>query len=236
MELSFKDILRIIKKNIIYIIVVSLVAACGAFFVTKCFITKTYTSTVKLYVEATYDTVTSYDNLQSYNYAEKLVSTYMQMLDTNKFYTAVSNELDGKYTSAQLSGMVVFSPIEDTEVFEADVTSSNPAEAKKIAEAVAKIAPITILSLNDDAQLKIVDEPTLPTTPTSPNTTKNVLIAFFAGMLIALIIAFLRDFFDVKIKYNEEMTTICGLPILAAVPDFSYFEGNKNYDDYESYE
>ena len=50
MEFSFKDILRIIKKNIIFIVVVSLVCAAGSFVVTKFVVKKTYTATVKLHV------------------------------------------------------------------------------------------------------------------------------------------------------------------------------------------
>jgi capsular polysaccharide biosynthesis protein len=237
LEISLKDILQVIKKNLIFIIVISLIASCGAFFVTKFFITKTYTSSVKLYVETTYDTSSSYENLQSYTYAEKLVQTYMQMLDTNSFYSDVAQELEDKYTASQLNHMINFSAIEDTEVFEADVVTTNPTEAKQIADAVANVAPKTILNLNDKAELKIVDEPTIPTAPTSPNTTKNVLVAFMAGLVIALIISFVRDFLDVKVKYNKDMTTLCELPILAAIPDFAYYTDNskKEAKSYEGY-
>ena len=46
------------------------------------------------------------------------------------------------------------------------------------------------------------------------------MIAFAAGLIISLIISFVRDFLDVKIKYNDEMTTVLDLPLLAAIPDF----------------
>ena len=38
---------------------------------------------------------------------------------------------------------------------------------------------------------------------------------------MSLIFAFARDYFDVKIKYDYEMTVLCGLPVLAAVPEFN---------------
>ena len=104
--------------------------------------------------------------------------------------------------------MIKFESIENTEVFKAIVTSSSPYEAKNIGDAIAKTAPDTIANVKDNAKLKIVDEATVPKEPTSPNVIKNVLIAFAAGLIISLIISFVRDFLDVKIKYNEEMTTI----------------------------
>ena len=50
MEISFKDITRVIKKNIVFILVVSCLFAIISVFVTTFFIQKTYTSSVKLYV------------------------------------------------------------------------------------------------------------------------------------------------------------------------------------------
>lgn len=224
MEISFKDILRIIKKNIAMIVIISLIFAVCSFFVTTFFISKTYTTSVKLYVSADYTDSNVGNDLNTYNYTSKLVATYIQMLDTNKFFTEVSKELNEKYTASQLQEMVTFTSVENTEVFKASVISKSPTEAKNIADAVAKTAPKTISELLvNNYQLKIVDEATIPKAPTSPNVTRNVLIAFFAGLVISLIFSFTHDYFDVKIKYNEEMTTLCDVPVLAAIPDFEYF-------------
>lgn len=229
MEFSFKDIFNTIKKSIVIILVVSLLCSVCSFFVTTFFIKKTYTSTVKLYVSTDSKGSTSYEDLQSYNYASKLVATYIQMLNTNNFYSAVSDELSEKYTASQLKGMISFRGIEDTEVFEAIVVSESPTEAKVIADAVAKTAPNTISSIfKNDTELKIVDEATVPKAPTSPNVSKNVLIAFFIGLVVSLIFAFVRDYLDIKIKYDPEMTTIANLPVLAAIPDFEAFSAKTS--------
>lgn len=228
MEISFKDILRIIRKNLIFIIIASLLFSVCSFFITKFFIKKTYTATVKLYVSTDYKNSNSgYEDLSAYNYSSKLVATYIELLDTNNFYEAVSKTLNSKYTASELKSMVKFTSVEETEVFKADVTSDSPAEAKNIADAVAKTAPGTISEiLSNNSTLKIVDEATTPQNPTSPNVTKNVLIALLIGLVISLVIAFIRDYFDVKIKYDDDMTTINDVPVLAAIPDFEYFAKN----------
>ncbi len=234
MEISFKDVLRIIRKNIAMILIVSLIFGVCSFFVTNFFIKKTYTTYVKLYVSADYQDANAGNDLSTYQYTSKLVATYIQMLDTNSFFTAVSKELNEKYTPSQLQAMVSFTSVENTEVFKASVVSTSPTEAKSVADAVAVTAPKTISELLvSNYQLKIVDEATIPKQPTSPNVTRNVLIAFFAGLVISLVFSFTRDYFDVKIKYDEEMTTLCGLPVLAAIPDFEYFtdKASKNPSD-----
>ena len=229
MEISFKYIFNIIKKSTAVILVVSLLFAVCSFFVTSFFIKKTYTATVKLYVSTDNKSSSGYDDLNSYNYASKLVATYIQMLNTNNFFTNVSEELSEKYTATELKSMITFTGIDNTEVFEASVVSDSPTEAKKIADAVAATAPTTISELlKNNAQLKIVDEAVVPKEPTSPNVSRNVIIAFLIGIVASLIFAFVRDYFDVKIKYDEEMTTLANLPILAAIPDFEAFSSAVN--------
>lgn len=226
MEFSFKDIWRIIKKNIVFIVAVTLAFALCAFVGTKFLVKETYATSVKLYVSTSHDSSSGYDSLQSHNYAQNIVATYIEMLDSNRFYTAVAEQLENEYTASQLKGMISFTRIEDTEVFKANVTCNSPEEAKKIADAVAVKAPETIALLKNEAQLKIVDEAVLPTTPASPNVSRNVMVAFMAGLILSLIIVFVRDYFDVKIKYNEEMTTLCKVPVLGAIPDFELYAHN----------
>lgn len=78
MEISFKDITRVIKKNIVFILVVSCLFAIISVFVTTFFIQKTYTSSVKLYVETNYNTSSAMEDNQSVNYAKNLVLTYIE--------------------------------------------------------------------------------------------------------------------------------------------------------------
>ncbi len=221
MEITFKDILNIIKKNVLLIVIVSVILAMVTFIFTSCFVPEEYTSKVKLYVETNADSSqTNYNALNSMNYAKSVVPTYIEMLETTKFYSEVSKTLEDKYTPSQLSQKITFKAIEDTEVFEAVVVDENPTEAKAIADAVAQTAPEILANFNDNANLKVVDDATLPKSPSSPNVAKNVLIAFAAGVVLSLIFAFGQEFFDTRIKYNNEMTEILGIPVLSAVPDF----------------
>lgn len=239
MEISFKDILNIIKKNILIITAVSLVLVIASFVFTSCFVEKEYTSKVKLYVETHADSNQgNYNALNSMNYAKNVVPTYIEMLETTKFYSQVASAIGGKYTPSQLSQKITFKPVEDTEVFEAIVVDENPTQAKDIADAVAQTAPDALASFNDNANLKVVDDATLPKSPSSPNVAKNVLLAFAAGVVLSLIFAFAREFFDTKIKYDHEMTEILGIPVLAAIPDFEKSlikaKQSKNKEEYRN--
>ena len=192
-----------------------MVFSLGSFFVTNFLVTKHYTSTISLYVE-TVDLQPDSQNSAIYslnmqNYALKLVNTYIRMLDTNTFYTKLATELNDKYTPDELSKMISYKSDETTEVF--DVS--------------AEVAPETISNLKSNAKLKVCDEAQLPTKPSSPSLSRNVIIAFAIGLLLALVVSFIRHFLDKKIKYDDEMTTILDIPVLAAIPSFDTYINQK---------
>lgn len=219
---SLSDVWNIIKKNAAIIIVVTLICAVGSFFVTRYFIPKSYTSSIQLYVDTSTDSEkkSSYNVLYEQTYAQNLVTTYIKMLNTNTFYSELSEQINNKYTAKQLSEMVSFSSDEKTEIFDVKVTSHSPNDSKLIADAVGEIAPEAISRLKSKATLKIVDYAQLPTTPSSPSEKKNVIIAFIAGLIVSVGISLLRAFLDKKMRYNENMTMIGDIPILAAIPKF----------------
>ena len=238
-EFSIKDLFNTFVHGLWIMLTVAVVFAVVAFGFSKYFIPKTYTSTVKLYVETSKKGESSYNDLSSYNLATNLVNTYIEMLQTNNFYEKVANNLDNKYTVSQIGSMVSFSNESETEVFTASIVAKSPTEAKIVADSVADVAPNVISALEDNANLKIVDNATIPAYPTSPNVTKNTILAFAFGFLLALIYVFVKEALNIKIKYNQDMLEIENIPILAAIPDFSLSsiklgENNTNTDTNES--
>ncbi len=224
-EISFGEIFKVLKRGFWKMVICAVAFALAAFAVFNYFVPKKYTSSVKLYVETA--TSTSKDNpMGDYNYATALVNTYVQMLSTNNFYEKLAASLDGRYTASELSKTVTFKNGSDedgvhTEVFSATVVAKSPTEAKVIADSVADTAPGVIAALkNNDTELKIVDNATIPTKPSSPNVMANTIIAAIAGFAIMLAFLFMRELLDNKIKYSPELTELNGLPILCAVPDF----------------
>lgn len=222
-EISLKDLFKTFKNGFWVIIVTAIVAAVIAYGYTSIFIPKSYTSEVKFYVDTTNSGEGAQSELSARTLAYQLVSTYIEMLDTNNFYEGLSDDLDNKYSSSQLSKTVSFNYDQNakTELFSARVNAASATEAKVIADSVAEVAPHIISDIrSDSAELKIVDKPQIPDKPSSPNVLRNTLIAFAAGFAIALIYVFAREALDNKIKYTSELIEINGIPVLSAIPDF----------------
>lgn len=99
--ISLSDVWNIIKKNAAFIIVVTLICAIGSFFITRYFIPKLYKSSIQLYVDTSNDdeNKNNLNILSEQTYAQNLVATYIKMLNTNTFYTELSEHINNKYTA-----------------------------------------------------------------------------------------------------------------------------------------
>jgi tyrosine-protein kinase Etk/Wzc len=70
------------------------------------------------------------------------------------------------------------------------------------------------------SNVRIVDDPILPRTRTSPNLLVNILVGLFLALLAALGTAFFAEYLDRSVKTPEELERALGLPLYAALPAF----------------
>ncbi len=68
------------------------------------------------------------------------------------------------------------------------------------------------------SNIRVVDPATAPRSQVSPNPRRNFLMALFGGTLLALGLAFFRNYMDRAITTPEEVKATLGLPCLGLVP------------------
>jgi polysaccharide biosynthesis transport protein len=66
--------------------------------------------------------------------------------------------------------------------------------------------------------ISIVDKPTKPLLPRSPNLPINVLLALLGGIALGCIAAFLLDYIDDTFKSPEDIEREIGMPVIGVVP------------------
>ncbi|MDR1541817.1 MAG: polysaccharide biosynthesis tyrosine autokinase [Clostridiales bacterium] len=227
-EISIEQLVKLLLKNKLLIIISTVVCLIIAFTVTSFVMKKKYESIVKLYV---YTPVTGTQNasqdLSALNYAQKVVNTYIQMLNTRAFREEIRAITQLGYTQVQLTEMISFSALDETEVFQARVVSTSPEDSVEIAMAIANVAPDVIKSIQESSNLKIVDPPVLNNIPVSPNMNQNLAIGLLAGLAGSVLFIFLRDMFDNKIKTSEDLSEQHNISVLAEVTDIGKAERNK---------
>lgn len=229
MEISMDQLFRLIRKNMLFILLFAVLCCAGSYVISSVLIPKTYISTLKLYVSTPSASKGSTTDINELNYAQKVVNTYIEMLETNSFYQKVIDSAGLSYSPEQLKGKITFSSLNNTEVFEAQVSATKPEQAKAIADIIANLAPQTIKEFKEDASLKIVDYGNLPGKPSSPKLELNSIAGLILGLFLSVGIVLLRDKFDVKIKSEEGLTERYNLPVIASIPAFNpaFAKNNK---------
>jgi capsular polysaccharide biosynthesis protein len=186
---------------------------------------KKYESSVKLYVYTpSLEQQTPVQDMNALNYAQKIVNTYIEMLSTRVFYRKILEETALTYSETDLTNMIKFEALNQTEVFMVTVTSPNPEDSEGIARAISSLAPKVIADIQENAYLKIVDPAILNPIPSSPKVRTNLAIGFGVGVGLTVVFVFLKDMFGDKIKSGEDLLNKYNVNILAEIADIGRLE------------
>jgi len=223
-EIDLQRVLSAIWQKIWLILLVAVLCAGLTLAGTMTLITPLYKSSAMFYVNNnsvsvgdTSFSLSSGDLVTSRN----LVKSYIVILNTRESLNDVIDYAGVDRSYSEVRGMISADAVNETEIFQVVVTSPDPQEAEKIANAIAYILPKRISSIIEGTSAKIVDAAVVPSSPSSPSYTKNTLIGFAFGLLLMAGIIALREIFDVTITTEEDITQSCAQPVLAAVPDMA---------------
>jgi non-specific protein-tyrosine kinase len=81
-----------------------------------------------------------------------------------------------------------------------------------------RLADLQATGSATQAAAQVVQTADVPSSPVSPNKTRNAALALFAGLVLGVVYAFGRERFEDRVKSREEVEGRLGAPVLAAVP------------------
>lgn len=150
---------------------------------------------------------------------QKLTSTYSEIMKSRKVLGEVIKKNDLKYSYNQLYNMISVSDVSDTELIRVTVSSSDPNEAKVIANSIIPIFSQEVQDIYDIDNVNIIDVAIADTTPYNISFVKENVMYFAIGFVLASVIIFIVFYFDTTIKSSEVLEEKYGLTLLGNVPD-----------------
>ena len=234
-EIDLQRLLTALLNRAWLIGLVAVVCAVAVFIGTHLFVTPLYKASAMFYVnnssidvgDVSISGITTGDISASKN----LVNSYIVILKTRETLNEVIDYADVKLSYGQLRGMISAASVNSTEIFQVVVTSDDPVEAKVVADAIAYLLPKRIGSIIEGTSAKVVDSAVLPTSPSSPNYTKNAVMGFMGGAAATAALIVLWVLVDITIRKEEDIAQSCSRPVLAAVPDME----NQSKSGYYKY-
>ena len=196
------------------IVCAALLCAVIAGIYTVYFVTPMYQATSILYVLSPESIL----NISSLQLGTALTSDYIKVFDMWEVHEAVISNLNLGYTYTQMRENLTVTNSTGTRMLDISFTSPSPAEAAAIANEYAKVASEYIQQTMSTDKPNIMSLALEPANPVSPSRTRNILLGFGLGAVMAVILMTVRFLMDDKIKTSDELRDVTGLVTLAVVP------------------
>ena len=235
LEIDLIKLFRLFLSKIHIIIICAFLCASAAFGYSSYFIKPKYQSTAYIYVNNSNVSIGGASlSLSSADLSasQKLVDTYIVILETRNTLETVISKANLNYDYAQLKGMISASAVNGTEIFSVTATSTDPEEAKLIVNTIAEVFPDKVVNIVTGTSAKIVDYGVVNRKKVEPSVTKYSLIGGVIGALLACFVIFMRSILDNTIRSEEQVSSSYDVPVLAVIPDLF---GDKSKGSYYYY-
>lgn len=220
-ELDLRGIFKALLKRAWIIVLCAVILATSVCVYTMNFVTPKYEASVTMYVNN--NTGKNSNNISSSDLAValRLVSTYVNIIQSNKVLEKVIAETGISLSVGQVRGMISAEVVDETEMFRVRVSTSNPQVSADIANAIAAVAPGEISEIIEGSSAKVIDYARVPTSRSSPNYVSSAMLGAVAGAVLAAAVIVLCAVLDTRIKHEEDLKKICDVPVLGVIPDIS---------------
>ena len=217
--MTLLELLGLLRKHLKLVIILPILIAVVAGVATA-FMADEYTATTSMYVLSQTQTDEEYvSNSSTYTdlSASQMIANDVATLaesDTLAEDVAVSlglESIDGYSVSVESST--------STRIITLSVTGADPEVAASIANAYVQNVAASAQSVMDVESVNVVDQATIPESPSGPNRTLYVAVAFLAGLFLAVCIIVIADMVNVKVRTDDDINDLLGVPVVGHFPD-----------------
>lgn len=217
--IDLKSLLQVLRKNFVFIALISVITLLGGVLFAKLAVTPTYVSNVKIYINnkvGDTDKMTQGDIDSSQN----LVSTYMVFMNDNEVFQKVAEGMKGKYTIGQVKSMLSFEQVGNSTFIRVTAETPSPEDSQKICDLTASNAKTIIESITKNQSIEIYGTANTPDKPASPNISMYALLGFIVGFAISFILFYIRAAKDNTIKGKNTILENFDIPFFGEIPSF----------------
>lgn len=230
MEISLEKLLKIIKKHITLLIILSFLLGIGAYFGSEFLITPTYSAKIGITINGAIDDDTLANVNNGYVTASKIVKNCEQYFKSKDFLSKVREVANIDHKPS-----ISVSFTEETTNLSIVAADNTPQNAYAVAKAVGECAPDFVSQMlggTSRITVTVYESPEIPTNPSAPNPFMNAIIAACATAIILVALLVVIEVTDHKINEESDLTERYDLPIIAVIPDFNMKISKSSYYSY----
>ena len=221
--MSLSKFLSVLRRRVWLIVATLLICLLGSG-VASALATRTYTATAGLYFSVR--TAASVDDLAvGATFSQTQLASYATLALTPKVLEPAADRLGLPGGADALAGKVSVTALDGTVVLDVSAVDTDPAQAARIANAVARqvitaveaLSPADAESGRPSVEATVVTPATAPSSATTPNTTLNVGAGAVLGLLLGILLALGREALDTRVRTAAELAEVTRTPVIGTL-------------------
>ena len=218
---SIHELYAILKKCMVLIIIAGLLGGAVTYCVCNFLVDPVYRASAKMIVNSREEQVSSITNDQLTS-AQNLVDTYAIIIRSQPVLEPVIDALELPLNVEKLAKKVSVTSVNNTQVMEIAVESTNREQALNIVSEIVSICPDIIIDAVEAGSVKTIEPAHIQSKPVAPHTNLFTLLAAFLCMFLVVVVAIARFLLDNTYKSENDLRNDLELPVLGVIPDYEY--------------
>lgn len=230
--ISLQELFATLKKRLVLIIGLTIMAILIAGVVSYNFLTPIYQTNTQILVnqEKTDAAQVINQNIQA---DLQLINTYSVIIKSPAILDQVSEQLDLGLSVEALTNKITVTNAENSQVVNVSVQDPDPAIAVDIANTTAAVFQEEIQELMKVDNVSILSPAVVKENPSpvAPNPMLNMAIAAVVGLMLGVGIAFLLEYLDTSLKNEQDIEDVLGIPLLGVISPIKEDTASQNDSD-----
>ncbi|MGK0576851.1 YveK family protein [Macrococcus capreoli] len=215
--LDLGKIIKMIRKNTMLIIGLSVLGALFSAFISFFLITPIYSASTQVLVNK--NEIQSQMDLQSTQADLQLINTYSEIMKSPVILDEVAKNLK---IDTNIQKKVTVTSTNQSKVITITVNDTSDKMAVSIANEITKVFKKKINKIMKVDNVTVLNEAkqNLNAKPIKPQPIFNILIGVLLGAILGFIFGFVRDILDKRIQNEEDVKNELNIPVLGSIPHF----------------
>lgn len=217
-DISIVDIINMMLTFWWFIVILAVLVGGATYTYFKISSVPQYKSTARMYINTEGQQSSTDVNANAITGAANLLPTYIDVIKSKTFLTTVSDDLDNRYSVEKIDSMLTLEAVTDTNIIKIEVVNEDSHVAYLVCSSIVNNASNEIARVFGGGSTKLTEYPEEAKTAEPLHTGRNAAIGFLVGAVVAMLIIFLVNLFDTRVKSKDELVARYNLPVLGEIP------------------
>ncbi len=213
--MTLLELLQLLRKHLKLVVILPLACAVLMAGYSAFLMHDTYTASASMYVLAKDDGESNTNLSTDLNASQMISNDVAKLLTSDRVLSETADEVGLDNLNAY---SVSVSSETTSRVIQLSVTGANPQTAADITNSMVDNVSQIAREVMSVESVNAIDRATVPASPSGPNRTLYVAVAFMAGLFLAVAIVVVADMLNTKVRSEDEVEELLGIPVVGRIP------------------